>query len=265
MVSNPQEAESLGQQFIEATFRGHVFRVPLDVDLWPLHLVRGCRLAKVDAAGNPIELIADKAAILEVLRRILGDQWDDFLWVATKRRHWVEASQVFAEAVGFGARNGADIAFGALPWLLAVLEEWPEKVESDLDRFWNIDYAHRWQFADGRRRLSLRKIHARLQNLPVDSAIAIALNKGRLHRSGAELVLMDLWELHANARHPSRPRSDAEIAAAALLEAQEAKAIADRAARNEKRRNRQSGVANARENARRQLRREAQPDAQDQV
>jgi len=52
-------------------------------------------------------------------------------------------------------------------------------VESDLSQYHHIDYRDRWRFdADGRRLLTLRMIHVRVQNLPLDSATAIAEGSG---------------------------------------------------------------------------------------
>lgn len=258
MVTTPLEAEAIGQEFIEADYRGHTFRVPVDVDSWPLASVRLSCL--VDPKSQKLRV--NHSAVSIALQWLLGDQWDEFLRVAPKRKHWVPATQVFADAVGIPARSDADQVFGALPWLLAVLDRWPEKVESDLDQFWGIDYGHRFLFQSGRRRLTLRKIHARLTNLPVDSALAIAMNDGKLHRSGVELVLMDLYRVWTGKDHPSRPRSAEEVAAALAVAAQEEKARTEHRARQEKRDRRLSGAENAKANARR-AQREREAHAQE--
>lgn len=243
MLRNPVEAEAVGQEFIEATFNGTDFQLPLDVDSWPLHLIRACRGVKDG------RIVTNPQAIVSALRVLLGDQWHAFLQVAPKRRHLTEASNVFAEAVGIDATIESDVAFGGIPRLLLIIDTWPGKVESDLDRFWQIDYGHRFLFQAGRRRLTLRKIHTRLSNLPVDSAVAIAMNDGKFHKSGTELVLMDLFEAQTGRRHPSRPMSAAEIAARDAEKAEVDKARAEYRQRQEKKPTRQTAFEAARANA----------------
>lgn len=243
MVSlNPAEAEAVGQEFIEAAFSGTTFRLPLDVDSWPLALIRNSRGVKDG------KVVAHTPTVLAALQLLLGEQWSLFLSVAPKRRHLAEASNVFAAAVGIGGDGAADVAFGGIPWLLMILDSWPGKVESDLDQFWHIDYRDRWRF--GERRLTLRTIHTRMKNLPVDSAVAIAMNGGKLHKTGTELVLMDLYEVQTGGRrHPSRPMSAAEIAQRDAEKAAEDKARAEYRQRQEKQGARQSGFDTARANA----------------
>ena len=257
-MTAPLQAEATGQEFVYPVFRGHQFRVPLDVDSWPLAAIRASY--RVDEAGT---LLVNYLSVASALRLLLGEQWPEFQRVAPKRKHLGAATQAFAEAVGIGSRGDNDQVFGSLPWLLLVLEKWPLQVESDLDRFWGIDYTDRWLFQAGRRRLTLRKIYARLTNLPTDSALAIAMNDGKLHLSDAALVLMDLYQ-HGVGRgepHPSRPKSAAQKAADAALAAQEEAARADYRKRSEKRTRRQEGVENARANARRAMKTEgAQSD-----
>ncbi len=146
------------------------------------------------------------------MRELLGAQWPAFVAATPpKKRHLVPASNAFAAAVGVPADEGikTDIAFGGVPpRLLNLIDEWPGKVESDLNRFWHIDYRDRWRFTRrGQRKLTLRQIHERLSNLPVDSALAIAINNGRLHYTNTDLLLMDLFELWPSAgTRPGRCR-----------------------------------------------------------
>lgn len=123
-----------------------------------------------------------------------------------------------------------------------------DAVESDLARFWATDYRDRWRFdTDGRRRLTLRQIHARLSHLPADSAIAIAMNR----RSPMELLLMDLYEPLAGRPHPARPLTAEQVAERNAEAARQRKARED----YEKRRSASGhrgvpdGLANARANA----------------
>lgn len=240
MPLNPVEAEATGQEFITAAFKGAEFRIPLDVDSWPLDLIRGCRGMRGD------QVVPNIPALLAAMRGLLGTQWRDFLDAAPERRNLAEASNAFAAAVGLPGNLPADVAFGAIPRVLMIIDTWPDKVESDLDRFWSIDYTHRFLFQAGRRRLTLRRIHTRLENLPVESALAIAMNDGKFHKTGAELLLMDLYEALRGTRHPSRPMSAQEIAERDGEKAKAEKAKAD----YEKRKAARSGVLNqARANA----------------
>lgn len=247
MPASPVEAEATGQEFIEATFSGTTFQVPLDVDSWPLDTIRCCReLTKSDG------LAVNSAHLITALKELLGPtQWPAFIAATSKRGQLAPASDALAAAVGIPAGRDTDIVFGAIPRLLALIDTWPGKVESDLDRFWGIDYRDRWLITArgprrGRRRLTLRQIHARLaEGLPSDSALAIAMNGGKVHRTGAELVLMDVYEVIAHHRHPSRPMPVEDTKARDAQKAAEAKAKADYAARQEKRQTRQLETARA--------------------
>lgn len=193
-------------------------------------------------------------AVAEVLEELLADQWEAFVAAAPRRRDLAPASQVLAAAVGIPAsmdpdpRGGlTDRVFGALPRLLAVLNAWPDAVESDLQRFWGIDYRDRWRFDDaGRRRLTLRQINARINHLPADSALAIEMGR----RSPVELLLMDLYEPLAGRVHPARPLTAAQIAERNAEAAAKAKALAAYEARRAARGDRiATALDTARENA----------------
>lgn len=195
-------------------------------------------------------------AVAQALEIILGDQWDRFLALAPRRRDLVPASHAFAEAVGIGASTQEgpdgkpfDRAFGSIPRLLAVLDTWPTAVESDLCRFWSLDYRDRWRLDKrGRRLLTLRQIHARLSHLPADSALAVAMGR----RSPTELLLMDIYEPLAGRAHPARPLTPAQIAERNAEAQAKAKARADYEARRLARGDRLStGLERARANARR--------------
>lgn len=259
MATSPVEAEARGDKFIEATFGGNTFRVPLDVDCWPLDIVRQCRGVSV-STGSPV---VNGAQLVSVLGALLGPQWVELAAVARKKRQLVAASQVFAEAVGIPATGKSDVVFGGIPRLLALIDTYPREVESDLGRFWHLDYVDRWRFTrGGRRRLTLRQIAARLERVPVDSALAIAMNGGKLLYSNTDLLLMDLFELSSRTRHPSRPMSAAEIAERDKQKVQDEKNRAAHKERMEKRKSRQ-GLENARANARRNQERETHAQTQD--
>ena len=247
-TSDPVEAEALGEEFVTATHLGREWRIPADADTWPLTAI------KYSIGVSATRVVVNHPAIAECMEQLLGDQFDDFLKLAPKRRHLVPASQYFAAAAGFPSSNEKasdggrqDRVWGALPRLIAVLELWPTAVESDLARFWGIDYRDRWRFTEGRRRLTLRQIHARISHLPADSALAVAMGR----RSPTELLLMDLYEPMAGRAHPARPLTPEQLAERNAEAAAKAKARAD----YEKRRTAQghrdvaTGLQNARANA----------------
>jgi hypothetical protein len=209
-TSDPVEAEALGEEFVTATHLGREWRIPADLDTWPLDHVR-YSVGYTRDRGS----VVNHVAVAQALEEILGEQWDNFVIAAPRRRDLVPASQAFAAAVGIGASDQRapdgelfDRVFGSLPRLLAVLSSWPTAVESDLMRFWNLDYRDRWRFDDSRRRLTLRQIHARLSHLPADSALAIAMGR----RSPVELLLMDIYEPLAGRPHPARPLTPEQAA-----------------------------------------------------
>lgn len=238
---DPIQAEASGLDTVTAAFAGREWRVPLDVDTWPLERIRVC------VGVRRGETVVDHLALADSLALILGDQWDDFILAAPKRKSLVPASNAFAAAVGLSGTEPDDKAFGGLPRLLAVLKSWPTAVESDLNRFWQIDYRDRFRFQAGRRRLTLRQIYARISHLPADSAVAVKLGR----YSPTDLLLMDIYEPLARRAHPARPLTPAQIAerraeAEAYRKAREAYE-ARRVAQGHRRID--AGLAAARENA----------------
>lgn len=243
MPSNPLEAEATGQEFVTVTFSGTPFRVPLDVDLWPLDKIQRCRGVLND------RVVVNHLQVAAALQTLLADQWDLFLRVATKRRQIVEATQVFADAVGFAADGANDIAFGAIPRILALLERWPLEAESDLKRFWGYSYPDRWRFQAGRRCLTLRQIYACLNLPPFEGALVTAMNGGRKPLSDTAITVMDLYEAITKTRHPSRPMPPGEQKRRDEQAAAEAKAREAYAERM-KERTHQTGLATALANKR---------------
>lgn len=247
--SNPARDEALGQDSVTAAYGGRGWRIPLDVDTWPLESVTRCLMVTTEQKIAP-----NHVALAETLEQLLGEQWEAFTTVAPRSRDLVPASQAFAAAVGIAAQpvrdrigQVQDKAFGAIPRLLAVLAAWPDAVESDLNRFWQLDYRDRWRFDEhGRRRLTLRQIHTRISHLPADSALAVAMGR----RSPVELLLMDIYEPLAGRAHPARPLTPEQLAERQAEAAAKAKAMADYEARRVARGDRiATGLANARENA----------------
>ena len=226
-TNSPVEAEALGRDTVTATFAGRQWRIPADVETWPLDLIRRCIGFNKERRSRLNHIV-----IAQALEQILGDQWDEFITTAApQRRHLAPASQRFAAAAGLpagheidGHGEPLDRVFGALPRLLSVIETWPGAVESDLNRFWNLDYRDRWRFdGNGNRLLTLRRIYTRISHLPADSALAMEMGR----RSPVELLLMDVYEPLAGRVHPARPLTPAQIAERNAEAAAKAKAMAD--------------------------------------
>jgi len=233
------EAEALGLDSVTATFAGRGWRVGLDVETWPLAVIRRC------VGMSSIQV--DQMAIADALEQILGNQWDDFVALAPKARNLAPMSNAVAKAAGFESREPIDKAFGAIPRLLAVLDSWPSAVESDLNQFWHIDYRDRFIIENGRRKLTLRQIGARVDHLPVGSALAVEMGR----RSPTDLLLMDLCEPLAGKPHPARPLTREQIAERRAAEESDRKAREAYEARRiaQGHRRVETGLAKARENA----------------
>jgi len=247
---DPLAAEARGDREVLAWFGGRGWSVPRDVDTWPTDVLRRC------IGSRDGDIIVNHIAVSETLEQLLGDQWELFLAFAPRRRDLVPASHAVADAVGMGRgtddiADRYDLAFGSILRTLALLDAWPDAVESDLNRFWNLDLRDRWRFDEhGRRRLTLRQIHARITHLPADSALAVAMNR----RSPVELLLMDLYEPLAGRAHPARPLTAAQIAERKAEAAAKAKALAAYEARRVARGDRlATGLDQARANAQRRM------------
>lgn len=217
-TTDPVEAEATGQPFLTPTFRGVGFKIPTDADDWPLPLV-GASLS-VTAEG---EFHPNYAALSQALTVLVGD----VAGLAPKRRHMVALSQTIAAAAGFPAVLPVDVVFGALPRRLAVLDVWPAPAEATLNQL-GQDYADRWRFTtDGRRKLTLRKIHVLLSHPPYDSPLAVAQNDNKRPLSDTALVVMDLFEHIARKAHPARPLTPEQKAERQKAEKSSADAVAD--------------------------------------
>ena len=258
MPASPIEAEASGQEFVTASYGGHEFRIPLDVDTWPLdRLLDGIRVEEKQFTG-----ITHTAAVTAI-RELLGEQWTAFKQVAPRRRDVVAASNLFATAVGVGPEHPLDAVFGAVPRRLVDLREWPGAVEATLKNL-GFDYRNRFRFRRGRRLLTFRQIHVHLTYAPYDSPLAIAKNGGKRLHSDAALAIFDLYQELTGKPHPSRPMPEAERRARLEAAAKAAKAREDSRRRmhgsgSEDRQ--QSAAETARKNAR-FAQRKAQPDAQ---
>lgn len=184
---------------------GRQWRIPLDADTWPLTLILASRARDEHGAD-----VVHFGAVVAALKQLLGAQWPAFVDAVRDRDGLLAATHAIAAAGGFPGDDG-DLAWGRLPATIAFTVQWPGKVESDLRRFWHLDYLDRWRFRRaGRRKLTLRAIHSCLQNLPAESSIAIALNR----RSASELLLMDVYKAIRGVDHPARPMTPEQAAAA---------------------------------------------------
>lgn len=230
-------AEATGEEYVTAAVAGRQWRIPADADGWPLSLILASKT--VTQHG---EHVVQPTVIVQALRQLLGTQWRDFVAAVRDRDQMIEATHAIAAAGGFPGTDD-DLAWGKLPQTIAILTLHPATVESDLQRHWGVDYGDRWRYdAAGRRKLTLRQLHVRLQNLPADSSLAILLGR----RSASELLLMDLWAAIKGQPHPARPMS-AEQAAKSRAEQVE---ISKARAKYQERRNRdKTQRANARETA----------------
>lgn len=85
-------------------------------------------------------------------------------------------------------------------------------MESDLSRYYNIDYRDRWRFnADGTRRLTLRMIYVRLRGLPNDSATATAEGSGGW--TLAHHLAAHTFQAMSGEKHPWTPDTSATVSA----------------------------------------------------
>jgi len=90
--------------------------------------------------------------------------------------------------------------------LLRLLREHGDAVESDLSRYHNIDYRDRWRFdPNGRRKLTLRMIAARVRHLPPDSATAIA--SGGAGWTTGDYLLAHVFQAMSGEPHPALPKT----------------------------------------------------------
>lgn len=80
-------------------------------------------------------------------------------------------------------------------------------MEADLSRFHQVRYSDRWRFdSEGRRKLTLREIWVRIQELPGDARI-VKLNNGGLPRwDDLTYVASDIVHALTGKPHPNRPK-----------------------------------------------------------
>lgn len=198
-MSQAARLEALGAAEARFEFRGREVAVPLDVGSWPADLVR----------GHPL------AAVLE----LLGDQ--QVLGAGAVLDDARELSDAMAAAVGIERLPETPAApdqwFGGVQTLLWLLDDFEADVESDLRRFWGVEYCDRFT-GD----LSLRQIWTYLRRLPSESSIARAINGGKEHWTELLYVTSAVYQAITGKVYPGRPMRPEELAAA--LEAVQAQA-----------------------------------------
>ena len=245
VTTDPIEAEATGQQHLVAIYRDREYKIPRDVDEWPLSRIA----VSVGIRGD--KLVSDHVVVAECLRALLGSQWHDFIEQFPRRRDLVPSSQAFAAAAGFEARDSQDKAFGALPRVLFSLATWGPAIEATLGEM-GLDYRDRWRFdADGHRKLTLRQIHVRLKYAATTCALAVAENNGKPVLTATDILLMDVYEAIARKVHPMRPMTAAQRAEREIPKKKSKdELVTDYRNRHAKKTPRQTAIETAQANAR---------------
>ncbi|WP_234796948.1 hypothetical protein [Mycobacteroides chelonae] len=199
-TSDAARLEALGATEAEVMFGGHTIRVPLNLEVWPLHLVR----------QNPIRLVD---YLLNGQESGLGDDVtvDDYR----------ELSDAMAEAVGVSrlpeTPDAPDQWFGGIPTLVNILDNHEDDLASDLRHFWGVRYAERFTGT-----LSLREIWSYVRRLQPTSAIVRAQNGGKEHWTEQMFITAAVYQALTGEIYPGRPLKPEELAKA--IEAMQAKA-----------------------------------------
>lgn len=199
-TSEAARLEALGATEAEAQFRGHTIRVPLNLEVWPLNLVREHPFNAVDylLAGQECGLYDDATV-------------DDYR----------ELSDAMADAVGVSRLPETPAApdqwFGGIPTLVNILDRFEDDLASDLRRFWGVEYAERFTGT-----LSLRRIWTYIRRLDPASSIVRAQNGGKEQWTEQMFILASVYQALTGEIYPGRPLRPHEVAKA--LEAMQAKA-----------------------------------------
>lgn len=192
--SDAARLEAEGADTVTFAWRGRDITVPLDLEQWPLELIRQFRHA--DAV---VSLVHGQDVSLPL--------YDDV----------VSLSNAMAKAVGVEplpeTPRGQGDVFGAVPFLVRTLDESEDDVASDLRRFFGVDYADRFRRRKrGGRRLTLRQIWVYIRRLPATSALALSDNGGNEVWTKLHFIQAALWETWTGKMFPDRPLSEAEWA-----------------------------------------------------
>jgi hypothetical protein len=191
--------EALGLDEVEFDWRGRRLLIPLRVEEWPLDVIReGRRLLAVDSLLNG-QSLGYSAPIIDDYR---------------------ELSDAMAAAVGVARLPedppAPDAWFGGVPTLLRLLDHFEADVESDLKRFWGVEYGDR--FTGG---LTLRKIWTYVRRSEPTSAIARADNGGKHVWTEPDFIAAGIYQGLTGEVYPGRPLKPVELERA--IEAMRAK------------------------------------------
>lgn len=192
MSSDAARLEAIGEPEVRFRWRGHALTIPRALEDWPLDLIR--RGMFVDAAAQllngqtaPVPLYGDLIS--------LSDTMADACGVSR-----LPESKPLPEKY-FGIH-----AFGAVPFLLDVLDSHEDDIASDLKTFRGVDYLDRW-----RGDLTLRQIWVYIRRLPPTSALAIARNGGHELWTKQAILTAQVWERLAGRVYTGRPMTREEI------------------------------------------------------
>ena len=113
-----------------------------------------------------------------------------------------------------GERGHADIrpcnrirVLGKIVGLLGLLRTKGDLIEADLRRFHRIDLRDLWRPGGGSSQLTLRLLYVLIRHgLPIDSALVLDDNNGRVPWTNGDHLLADLWEQKANVGRGRKPK-----------------------------------------------------------
>lgn len=192
MSSDAARLEAIGEPEVRFRWRGHALTIPRALEDWPLDLIR--RGMFVDAAAQllngqtaPVPLYGDLISLSDAMAGACG------------------VSRL-PESKPLPDRYFGIHAFGAVPFLLDVLDSHEDDIASDLKTFRGVDYLDRW-----RGDLTLRQIWVYIRRLPPTSALAIARNGGHELWTKQAILTAQVWERLAGRVYTGRPMTREEI------------------------------------------------------
>lgn len=189
-ASSARRAEADGALTVTLDFRGTAIAIPRALEGWPLGAIR---------ARKPASAVRSLLA---------GQPRPDMRTIADV----MELSTRMAEAVGvvpLPEDTTAGAYFGAIPTLLDVVDHHGDDIEADLMRFYGVDYRQ----PPERGGPTLRQVWVYLRRLPVESALTVSRNKGRLPWTRTDIAVARLWEMWTQKPYPGRPYAHEEIEA----------------------------------------------------
>lgn len=189
MPSDAARLEALGIGTAEVYWRGRLLSIPARLEEWPLDQIReGRRVTAVESLLNG-QSPGRSSPLIDDMR---------------------ELSDAMAEAVGVGRLPedpaAPDRWFGGLPTLLRLIDHYEADVESDLKRFWGLDYTDRFTG-----RLTLRRIWACVRRTDPASAIARADNGGKHVWTEPDFIMAGVYQALTGQVYPGRPLKPDEL------------------------------------------------------